>query len=136
MNGISENSVANPLSSGISAEDAVKSIENDREFKAFIYQHLVELQPYLAPESQVAVLIQLEQDEDAPDDNAITMTLVATLGEYKLEAEGRHTDMYEAFILAKENMLAQLEEYFNLAIDTTEREAQIRSMLEGNQTLH
>ena len=31
--------------------------ENELELKAYIYQYLVDLQPYLAPESQVAVLV-------------------------------------------------------------------------------
>jgi ribosome-associated translation inhibitor RaiA len=136
MNELSENSVASPLSSRISAEDAVKSIENDREFKAFIYQHLLELQPYLAPESQVSVMIQVDQEEEHTNDRMITMTLAATFGDYRLEAEGTDADMYEAFILAKDSMLEQLEEYFNLAVDSAERDAQIRSVMEGHHTLH
>ena len=39
------------------------SVENDPELKAYIYQHLVDLQPYLAPESQVAVLVGQETSE-------------------------------------------------------------------------
>jgi hypothetical protein len=58
------------------------SVESDLELKAHIYQQLVDLQPYLSPESQIAVLVQQEVDEDAHEEHVLT--LVATLGDYRL----------------------------------------------------
>lgn len=116
--------------------DPVKSIESDREFKAYIYQQLVDLQPYLEPESQISVLVQVEQDEETETGLTIILSLVASVSDYKLESEGRSADMYEAFSMAKRSMLAELEQYYNAAIDSTERESEIRTLLSGGMTLH
>ena len=122
--------------------DPVSTIENDREFKAYIYQQLVDLQPFLDPDSQISVLVQLDPNEenadgsDHEDEMSIGLSLVATVGEYQIEAEGRDHDMYEAFALAKQAMIHQIEEFYSAAIDTNEREAEIRSMLTGASTIH
>lgn len=131
-----ENFSANPLNEENNAEE-LESIENDREFKAHIYQHLVDLQPFLAPDSQVAVLVQPDEERDEDDDeDSIGLTLVATVGEYRIESEGRDSDIYEAFGIAKRKMMEQLEEWYNAAVDTTERDEQIQSMLSGDRLLH
>ena len=124
------------LKKAVATADPVKSIESDREFKAYIYQQLVDVQPYLEPESQISVLVQVEQDEEASNGLTIILSLVASIGEYKLESEGRSSDMYEAFATAKRTMVAELEQYYNAAIDSNERESEIRTMLAGGHTLH
>jgi ribosome-associated translation inhibitor RaiA len=118
-----------------SAMDPVKAIESDREFKAHVYQQLVELQPFLSPESEVSVLVQLEQDEDTEETDYV-LTLVATLGEYRLECEGRGSDLYCSLGIAKRKMVEQLEEVYNAAIDSADREEEIQSLLSGSSTLH
>lgn len=106
-------------------------VENDREFKAHIYQQLVDLQPFLAPDSQVAVLVQPSEENEAE----YNLTLVTTLGEYRLEAEGDAEDVYEAFGIAKDRMLAQLDEWLN-STDTSERDEQIQTFIDGGHQLH
>lgn len=121
----------------------IEAIENDREFKAHIYQQLVDLQPFLSPESQIAVLVQQDSDQDEAeahdhDQNTqgYTLTLVATLGEYRLESEGHRSDLYEAFGIAKAKMREQLEELHSAAVDSAERDARIRMLLAGGYTVH
>jgi ribosome-associated translation inhibitor RaiA len=118
--------------------DPVKAIENDREFKAHIYQQLVDLQPYLEPESQISVLVQIEQDLDEVTESGTTiaLTLVASIQDYKIEAEGRSADMYEAFGFAKQGMLVELEEFHNASVDTNARNAEIQTLLTGGYTIH
>jgi hypothetical protein len=141
-------------------------IENDREFKAYIYQHLIDLQPFLGPEAQIAVVIQRTEWHSDFDDSdtgnsshqaatppissndelvnsvrkqnpeEIALSLIATLGEYRIEAEGVDLNIYEAFVIAKRAMLQQLEDIYAEAIDSTERDAQIDAMLNGSQMLH
>lgn len=118
-------------------KDVRRTVENDPELKAYIYQHLVDLQPYLMPESQVAVLV----GQDAPEDGAEgsvehALTLVATLGEYRLEAGGQNEDIYQAFIIAKRKMLQQLEEWYADSIDTRERDNEIQAVIEGRHSIH
>jgi ribosome-associated translation inhibitor RaiA len=130
----SEKDFAVPYSS--STNDPVKAIENDREFKAHIYQQLVDLQPFLEPESQISVLVQIEQDETSETGTTIALTLVASIEDYKIEAEGRSADMYEAFGFAKQGMMVELEEHHNASIDTNARNAEIQTLLAGGFTIH
>lgn len=109
------------------------SLENDPELKAYIYQHLVDLQPYLAPESQIAVLVG-QADDGGTSEHALT--LVATLDGYRLETEAQDEDIYEAFLLAKRKMLQQLEEWYASSIDTNERNNEIQAVLEGRYLIH
>ncbi len=121
-----------PLSP-LNADD--HSIENDLELKAFIYQHLVDLQPFLGSESQIAVLVgQNERTDGAPKEHALM--LVATLGDYRLEAEGQDEDVYQAFILAKRKMLVQLENWYASSVDTRERDNEIQAVIEGRHLIH
>jgi ribosome-associated translation inhibitor RaiA len=110
------------------------NVENDPELKAYIYQNLVDLQPYLAPESQVSVLVGQEDGEEGETEHSLT--LVATLGDYRLEAEGQNPDIYEAFMLAKRKMLSQLEEWYVSSIDSSERDNEIQAVLEGRHMIH
>lgn len=111
------------------------AVENDPELKAFIYQHLVELQPFLAPESQISVLVGQNLGVDGGVSEH-ALTLVATLGEYRLEAEGQDEDVYEAFILAKRRMLVQLEDWYASSVDTNERDKEIQAVIEGRHLVH
>lgn len=117
--------------------DPVKAIENDREFKAHVYQQLIDLQPFLSPESEISVLVQIEQNEKEPAQNPEhVLTLVATLGDYRLEIEGRHADLYHALGIAKRKMVEQLEEIYSAAIDSDDRDEEIQGLLSGANTLH
>lgn len=115
------------------------SHEMDPELKAYIYQHLMDIQPYLLANAQVAVLVQKaegdvsEAENDEPD---YLVTLVATLNEGRMEAEGQHGDIYEAFNKAKEVMIHQLAEIQNSLMDPAEREVEVRAALNGTYTLH
>jgi ribosome-associated translation inhibitor RaiA len=121
--------------SGISKPSADdRSFENDPELKAFIYQHLIDLQPYLSAESQLAVLVGQDDSEEGLTEHALT--LVATLGDYRLEAEGQDQDIYEAFIVAKRKMLQQLEDWYTSSIDSSERDNEIQAVIEGRHLIH
>ncbi len=88
------------------AQNFIKTeIEGDREFKAHVYQQLLDLQPFLSEESQVSVAIQVSEpaDETNRGTKAVTekapiytLTLHANLGEFQIDAEGRDTNRYIA----------------------------------------
>ncbi len=127
MQTVRESALSQPTADGF-------SVENDPELKAYIYQNLVDLQPFLAPESQVAVLVGQDEDEDGKFEHSLT--LVATLGDYRLEAEGQNEDIYEAFLMAKRKMLHQLEDWYVSSIDNSERDNEIQAVLEGRHMIH
>lgn len=133
-----------PVNPPTLSNSVVEAIQNDREFKAHVYQQLVDLQPFLSPDSQVAVIVNIGQDEDFDDPRTdedeteadFALTLVATLGEYRLEAQGRNANLYEALGIAKRKMLQQLDEVFNSAIDSNERNSEIDDLMQGKLTIH
>ncbi len=115
------------------------SHEMDPELKAYIYQHLMDIQPYLLANAQVAVLVTRPEDDEADaetDEPDYLVTLVATVDEGRMEAEGQHGDIYEAFNKAKETMIHQLAEIQNSMMDPAEREVEVRAALNGTYTLH
>ena len=134
--------VMHPEAKTKSSEEA-KDIGNDREFMAHVYQQLVDLQPFLSPESQVAVVVKVGADEDVladveeiEDSDSYLLTLVATLGDHRLEAEGRNADLYEALGIAKRKMLQQLDDVYSSAIDAGERNSEIDALVKGELTVH
>lgn len=125
------------------SDNPVEAIQNDREFKAHVYQQLVDLQPFLAPDSQVAVIVNIGQDDEEDEDSEsldnekkYALTLIATLGDYRLEAQGRNSDLYEALGIAKRKMMQQLDEVFNSVIDSNERNSEIDDLMQGKLTIH
>lgn len=116
---------------------AKTSVENDREFKAHIYQQLVELQPYLSEDSQVSVAIHVEKNPERPEEKPeYILTLAANFGQFHLETEGRDSDHFKALDIAKQKMIDQLNEAHAAAIDSRERNAHIQALARGELTLH
>jgi ribosome-associated translation inhibitor RaiA len=128
--------------------------ETDRELKAYIYQQLVDIQPFLVADSQVAVMVHqvpAEQDETLKNSDQtppqkkskkaaraqdFVVTLIATTEDGRLESEGQALDIYEAFSKAKNQMQIQLEEWQNAQMDPLDREVAIQSVLNGSQLIH
>jgi ribosome-associated translation inhibitor RaiA len=125
-----------------SAQNLGKSeIEGDREFKAHVYQQLLDLQPFLSEESQISVAIQVNEPEKADgtevhEELEYTLTLHAKLGNFQLDAEGRDSNRYTALSNAKQQMLRQLTSLVGSSIDSRERNAHIRALTRGGLTLH
>jgi ribosome-associated translation inhibitor RaiA len=121
-NEINDPNCSQPLATNLSIMGT--DTETERELKAHIYQQLVELRPLLAPDSQIVVVIQTKSDQE----HAFNFTLVTTLGDYRLESEGDSSDMYEAFTIAKQQMLQLLDELLESG-DNSERDQWIQSFM-------
>ena len=108
-------------------------IETDREFTAHVYQNLIDLQPYLAGDSKIAVMVRRSSPEmDVEIDDAAAsgasnflVTLSATVGEARIEAHGQDADIYVAFDEAKELMVEHMSEWSESAQDPRERDLRI-----------
>lgn len=126
----------------------IKDIENDREFKAHVYQQFNDLQPFLSAEAQVAVVLQMEeQTESEIKHDQFVLKLITTLpggadGDteasetMQLESEGRNDDVYEAFAIAKRNMQEQLIALHGSQIESELREEAIAELAAGGYTIH
>lgn len=114
-------------------------VEKDLEVKAYIYQQLVELQPYLLADSQVAVGIE-EVRVATPGSKRkkveYLVTLTASIDEGEMEVEGQGADFYQAFAIAKDRMVHELAEIQDSLTDAGEREMIVRSAMNGGLTIH
>ena len=136
----------------------------ERELKAYIYQQLADLQPYLIADSQMAVSVhqvsaieeivadtldddelkaieneELEEDEPnkaQPEVGDYVVKLTTTLEGGRLVAQGHAADVFEAFGVAKGAMVQQLSQLQNALMDSTERDVEIQNYLSGSKTIH
>lgn len=115
--------------------------ETSPEVRSFIYQQLVDLEPYLSASTQVNVItknplglvVHLESEGiDIPKSKLKKMHRVAIIitdEGAKLEAEGLHEDLIEAVIVAKKKLLSQLGEIQDSVQTQQERVAEINHAL-------
>ena len=108
--------------------------DKDLELKAYIYQQLIEVQPYLVADAQVAVIV--EQVKASKKKKEFVVTLSTTIEEGRMETEGQDADIYQAFGKAKDLMVHQLAEIQNSMMDAAEREVEVRTALSGGFTIH
>lgn len=118
----------------------------DRELQAYIYQQVSEIEPYLVPNTQVAVVVQSVEEAAKPADEVaaqktkpatpkILVKLVASIAAGKIEAEGIDNDIYQAISNAKTYLLYQIEAISN-SEDSEERDMKVRNLINGNYLIH
>ena len=118
----------------------------DKELQAYIYQQVSEIEPYLVPNTQVAVLVQsIEEKAKSADEVAakklkatppkILVKLVASIAAGKIEAEGIDVDVYQAISNAKNYLMFQIEAISN-SEDSEERDTKVRNLINGNFLIH
>jgi ribosome-associated translation inhibitor RaiA len=118
----------------------------DKELQAYIYQQVSEIEPYLVPNTQVAVLVQsIEEKAKSTDEMAakkvkvaqpkILVKLVASIAAGEIEAEGIDNDVYQAISNAKNYLIYQIEA-INNSEDSEERDTKVRNLINGNYSVH
>jgi ribosome-associated translation inhibitor RaiA len=126
---------------------AINIMVEDADVKAFVYQQIAEFEPYVTPETVVAVVardprklaLQLETDgkdmESTKLREMFRIAIVLREEDTKLEGEGFHEDVYEAIRMAKENLMKKLAEIHDNVISQSDRIEQINFAL-SNPQLH
>jgi hypothetical protein len=132
------NSITNPT---------IRLLESDPEVKSFIYQQIVDFEPYVTPDTVVAVVardprklqIQLETEgrDVAPSElrKMHRIAIVLTEGDTSIEEEGLHENLYDAIRSAKTSLLNKLSEIQDSVVSNSERVDQINQAL-ANTQLH
>lgn len=125
----------------------IRLLESDPEVKSFIYQQIVDFEPYVTPDTVVAVVardprklkIQLEtegRDVDLADLRKMhRIAIVLTEGDTTIEEEGLHENLYDAIRSAKTSLLNKLSEIQDSVVSNSERMDQINQAL-ANTQLH
>ncbi len=123
----------------------IQMSDTDPEVKSYIYQQLLEFEPYVTQDTTVAVLsrdpmkmkLRYESEGRFFDANQLKnmyrIAIVLKEGETKLQAEGLHEDIFEAIRLAKEKLLKKLSAIQDSVVSNQERVDQINTALQNNQ---
>ena len=103
-------------------------IETDPEVKSYIYQQIFDFNTFVTPETLVMVVArdprtsyseELESEEEHEDyalheEESISagykyrIAIILKDGDSSIEAEAFHNDIFEAILIAKENLIAKL----------------------------
>lgn len=110
-------------------------LEEDPEFKAHVLQQLTALEPYLSENAEVTAMVELSETK-AKAEPVYKLSLFADCGTSHFAAEGKNRNLYEAFRLAKLNLVQELNRHSDFTTDPSEREMKITSLLHGGSTLH
>lgn len=98
----------------------IELIEQNPEVKSFIYQQIVDFEPFVTPQTVVAVVardprklaIQYETEGREFTREGLRklyrIAIVLNEGDAKAEAEGVHEDIFEAIKMAKQNLMQKL----------------------------
>ncbi|MBX3040016.1 MAG: hypothetical protein KF789_04830 [Bdellovibrionaceae bacterium] len=120
-------------------------LETDPEVKSYIYQQLSEFEPFVSPETVVAVvsrdprklMLQFEAEgrETTRDELAklFRIAIVLKEGDTQIQEEGLHENLFEAIRLAKESLIKKLEMIQDSVISNQDRMAQINDALQNHQ---
>lgn len=123
------------------------SIEHNPEVKSYIYQQIMEFEPFITPETVVSVIardprklaLQYETDGKEFDIKAVRKMYRIAISlkeeEVRLEAEALHEDIFEAIRLAKEALLVKLIDIQDTMISSQDRQMEINHFLQ-NPILH
>lgn len=112
-------------------------IETNPEIKSYIYQQILEFDPFVTPETVILVLARDPNRIEADSDNLETfkdhaseniqkrnlhrIAIILKEDEGSIEAEAFHEDIYQAIKLAKEKLVADLIEIQNEVENPNER---------------
>jgi len=103
-------------------------LETDPEVKSFIYQQIVDFNPFVTPDTLVMVIARdpnasyndsideedefFDEDETSEESKKYKYRIAVILkeGENSIEAEAFHDDIFEAIRLAKDHLIERLLE--------------------------
>lgn len=101
----------------------------DPDIRAFVYQQMNDFVPFFLPDSQVAVLVEEEEqskkDKDSPA-RQFFVTITLTGGGAYVESKAAGIDVIEATKAAKDKLLEQLTTLQNELMSSQEREEELR----------
>lgn len=126
---------------------AIELIEESPEVKSYIYQQIMEFEPYVTPQTVVAVIaknpkkLALQYEAEGRDvdlqDLASHFRISISLkeGDAKITAEGVDKNIFAAIRLAKEHLLEQLRAIHENVESQQERNMAIHQALQ-NTMIH
>ncbi|MNJ92853.1 hypothetical protein D3C87_105270 [compost metagenome] len=125
----------------------IEVIEQNPEVKSYIYQQISEFEPFVTPQTVVAVVardprkLALQYETDGVEftkkelRKLFRIAIVLKEGDTSVEAEGVHQDIFQAIKLAKDNLLKKLIDIQDSVVSQQDRLMEINHFLQ-NPVLH
>ncbi|MES3039140.1 MAG: HPF/RaiA family ribosome-associated protein [Bdellovibrionota bacterium] len=122
----------------------LQHIETNPEVKSYIYQLIAEFEPFVTPETVVAVVAKdpkklakklREQGDEMEPSKLARMHRISIIlkdNETQIQAEAVSENIYDAIKLAKEKLVAHLAAIQDVIQTNAERTAQINSALNSH----
>ncbi len=124
---------------------SIKVLDKNLEVKSYIYQQIMEFEPYVTSDTVVAVIardpkklmLQLESEgkteliEKLP--KMYRIAIVLKEGDTKIQDEGLSEDIFEAIRIAKDKLLIRLQDIQDTIMSKSERLQQIQNALQNPQ---
>ncbi|WP_295900661.1 hypothetical protein [uncultured Bdellovibrio sp.] len=120
----------------------IQLIEQNPEVKSFIYQQISEFEPFVTPQTVVAVVardpkkLALQYETDGKEftreglKKLYRIAIVLNESGTTVEAEGVHEDIFEAIKAAKDNLLTKLVAIQDSVISQQDRIIEINHYLQ------
>jgi hypothetical protein len=122
-------------------------LDENPEIRSFIYQQIVDFEPFVTPQTLVAVMAKdplklaasLESEGQEVNRRKLSkmyrIQIVLKEDETKIQEEGLHEDIFEAIKLAKNKLIKRLEAIQDQIVSQSERLEQINQAL-TNPNIH
>lgn len=128
------------------AHDNNSNNSSNNEIQSYIYQQIAEFEPFITPETLVMVIARdPNQSEDghlAPEpytttneDSVHRIAIILKEDDATIEAEARHSDIFEAIKYAKESLLQKLLE-IKEEVENPQERLQAIQQASSNEQIH
>ncbi len=128
------------------AHDNNSNNSSNNEIQSYIYQQIAEFEPFITPETLVMVIArdpnQAEDEQSASEpytttneDSIHRIAIILKEDDATIEAEARHTDIFEAIKYAKESLLQKLIE-IKEEVENPQERLQAIQQASSNEQIH
>ena len=123
-------------------------LDENPEIRSFVYQQILEFEPYVTPQTIVAVIAKdplkmssqlIAQGQEISKQELSKMYRIAiTLKEdgSQIREEALHADVFEAIKMAKQKLIQKLEAIQEHVLSQSDRIEQINQALGNNSQIH
>lgn len=134
--------------SNVNQPELTLELDENPEIRSFVYQQILEFEPYVTPQTIVAVIAKdplkvrskllAEGQEISKKELSKMYRIAITLKEdgSQIQEEALHTDVFEAIKMAKQKLIQKLEAIQEHVLSQSDRIEQINQALGNNSQIH
>lgn len=135
-------------SNSVQQQAHLQNLETNPEVKSYIYQQIADFEPFVTPETVVAVVAKdpkklakkMRENGEEVDLKKLAkfhrIAIVLKDKETQIQAEGVSENIFDAIRMAKEKLVTHLAAIQDVIQTSAERTEQINSVLSGTNQLH